>query len=155
MSKVSSLISPKGIAALSMLTLFSCSIPFFGKGQVSQVEGFSEKNAVLSGVIDFKEGCAPGCYKIVLKGLFENGGVQIEAQSDSTGRFSVTAPPGKYVAQVAKDDCGAKEPVELEKNTEHMLSFVVQEVQAIEKSGEEHMPFPSRLPASILSPSSK
>jgi hypothetical protein len=153
MRKASRILSPKGLAALSLLTLFSCSVPFFGKGRVSSNEEGAQKLATLSGVLDFKEGCEAGYYKIVLKGLFDGAGVQVETQSDSLGRFSVTAPPGKYIAQVVKEQCGSKEAVELEKNTEHMLTFVVQESKAIEKVGDLENHFPSRLPASVMVPS--
>jgi hypothetical protein len=131
--------------------MFSCSIPFFGKGRTVHVQGeASEKLATLSGVLEFQEGCGPGYYKVILKGLFEGSGIQVETQSDSLGKFSVSAPPGKYLAQVVRDQCGAKVSVELQSNTEHMFSFVVQESKAIEKVGEENPAFPSRLPASIL-----
>ncbi len=112
----------------------------------------SQKLATLSGVLEFKEGCEAGYYKVILRGLFEGAGVQVETQSDSLGKFSVTAPPGKYLAQVVREQCGAKVTVDLESNTEHMFSFVVQESKAIEKVGEEEARFPSRLPASVLVP---
>ena len=149
----SKILSVKGLAALSLLALFSCSIPFFGKGRTASNEEVSPKLATLSGNLEFNEGCAPGYYKIVLKGLFEGAGVQVETQSDSLGRFSVSAPPGKYLAQVEKDQCGTKETVELESNTEHMFSFVVQESKAIEKAGDMENHFPTRLPASVMVPS--
>ena len=151
MRKASKLLTPKSLVAISLLTMFSCSIPFFGKGRnVGTNEAVSHKLATLSGVMEFKEGCGPGYYKVMLKGLFENAGVQVESQSDSLGRFSITAPPGKYLAQVVKDQCGTKESVELESNTDHMLTFVVQEFKAVEKVGGDKMDFPSRLPASVL-----
>lgn len=152
MRKASQILSPKTIAAISMLALFSCSIPFFGKGRTSVVEDSGRKLASLSGVLEFREGCSPGYYKVILKGLFENADIQVETQSDSLGNFNISAPPGKYVAQVIKDQCGTKESVDLEKNTEHMFSFVVQESKSVEKVAEESYQFPSRLPASILVP---
>jgi hypothetical protein len=151
MRKAKQILNPRSIAALSMLTLFSCSIPFFGKGRVSVSEDSGRKLATLSGVLEFREGCPPGYYKIVLKGLFENSDIQVETQSDTLGKFSLSAPPGKYMAQVIRDQCGSKETVELEKNTEHMFSFVVQESKAVEKIANESFSFPSRLPASVLS----
>ena len=75
-------------------------------------------------------------------------------QSDALGKFSFTAPPGKYLVQVEKNHCGVKQSVELENNTEHMYLFAVQEFKAVEKVGDEEEHFPSRLPASILIPSS-
>lgn len=150
MRKSSRALSVKTIVAISLLTLFSCSIPFFGKGRVAHTGTASEKLATLSGVLEFQEGCGPGYYKVVLKGLFEGSGVQVETQSDSLGKFSVSAPPGKYLAQVVRDQCGAKVSVDLQSNTEHMFSFVVQESKAIEKVEENEAKFPSRLPASVL-----
>lgn len=150
MRKASRILSVKGLVALSLLTLFSCSIPFFGKGRTPASEETSQKMATLSGVLDFKEGCGPGYYKVILRGLFEGAGITVETQSDSLGKFSVTAPPGKYLAQVVKDQCGTKESVDLESNTEHMFTFVVQEFKALEKTDGQEAKFPSRLPASVL-----
>ena len=150
MGTASKILSPKGLAALSLLTLFSCSIPFFGKGRVVASEDAPLKMATLSGVLEYKEGCEAGYYKIVLKGLFESAGVQVETQSDSLGKFSITAPPGKYMAQVVKGQCGTKENLDLESNTEHMFAFVVQESQAMEKVAEQSEQFRNRLPASVL-----
>lgn len=152
MGTASKILSPKGLVTLSLLTLFSCSIPFFGKGRTPATEETSAKLATLSGVLEFKEGCGPGYYKVVLKGLFEGSGIQVETQSDSLGKFSVSAPPGKYLAQVVKEQCGTKETVELESNTEHMFTFVVQESKAMEKIAEQSEQFPNRLPASVLIP---
>jgi hypothetical protein len=142
--------APISLAAMSLLTLFSCSIPFFGKGRNPASNDNSKKMATVSGVLDFKSGCPNGYYKVVLKGLFENSGVQIETQTDVTGRFEFIAPPGKYLAQVNKDQCGAKEMVELERNTEHMFSFAVQETIAEERVEEASVQGVSRLPASVL-----
>lgn len=155
MRKSSYMIGPKGIATMAMLTLFSCSIPFFGKGQVAIVEDQGKKDAQVTGVLEYREGCDAGYYKVVLKGLFENAGIEIETQSDSTGRFIVTAPPGRYLAQAMKGECGVKESIELERNTEHMYSFVVQEFKELEKFSESVPSFPSRLPASVLVPVNK
>lgn len=153
MRNASKILTPKTLAAISLLTLFSCSIPFFGKGRsISSEDQPAQKLATLSGVLEFKEGCEPGYYKVILRGLFEGGGVTVETQSDSLGKFSVTAPPGKYLAQVVKDQCGTKETVDLESNTEHMFSFVVQESKSVEKTAEINEQFPNRLPASVLVP---
>lgn len=152
MGKSSKILTAKSLVVLSFLTLFSCSIPFFGKGRVAATDDHSLKLSTLSGVLEFKEGCGPGYYKVVLKGLFEGAGIEIESQSDSLGKFTIKAPPGRYLAQVVKDQCGTKETVTLENNTEHMFSFVVQESRAIEKIGDEESHFPSRLPASVLVP---
>ncbi len=155
MRKVSLVLAPRSLVTMSMLTLFSCSIPFFGKGRGGVVEDSSKKLATVSGVLEYKEGCVAGYYKVMLKGLFENAGIQIETQSDSTGRFSFTAPPGKYIAQVVKDQCGMKETVELEKNTEHMYTFSVKESDEEEKVMEFNPQSISRLPASVLIAPSK
>ncbi len=106
--------------------------------------------ATVSGVLDYKNGCEAGYYKVVLKGMFENSGVQIETQTDVTGRFEFIAPPGKYLALVNKGQCGTKETVELEKNTEHMFSFAVQETLMEERVEEASVQGVSRLPASLL-----
>jgi len=151
MRKVFSAFASKEDAAIAFLVIFLGFISFFAKERVSQVDPKS-KRTVLSGIIEFKEGCTPGYYRIVLNGLLESSGFQVETQSDSTGHFTLTVPPGKYVAQAVKDDCGAKEVLELEKNTEHMYTFVVQESKGVEKVGEASPPFPSRLPASVLVP---
>jgi hypothetical protein len=150
MRNSSKILSAKSLVALMCLTLFSCSIPFFGKGRVAVTDESAQRLSTLSGVLEYKEGCSPGYYKIVLKGLFEGAGVDVETLTDSLGRFAITAPPGRYLAQVVKDQCGTKESITLESNTEHMFSFVVQESKAIEKVGDEEEHFPSRLPASVL-----
>ncbi len=150
MRKASRMLGPKSLAAMSMLTLFSCSIPFFGKGRTPASNDHSKKMANVSGVLDFQGDCLPGYYKVMLKGLFENAGVQIEAQSDSTGKFEFVAPPGKYLAQVNKDQCGTKEIVELEKNTEHMFSFPVRVMHEEERVVEAAPLGISRIPASVL-----
>jgi len=106
--------------------------------------------ATVSGVLEYRNGCQAGYYKVMLKGLFENSGVQIETQTDVTGRFEFVAPPGKYLAQVVKEHCGTKETVELEKNTEHMFSFAVQETLLEERVDEAPAQGISRLPASVL-----
>lgn len=126
-------------------------MPFFGKGKVTATpKEVTKQLSTLSGILEFREGCAPGYYKLVLRGLFENADVQVETQSDSLGKFTISAPPGQYLAQVVREHCGAKETVTLEKNTEHMVSFVVQESKAIEKVGDLEPHFPARLPASVL-----
>ena len=142
--------APVSLAAMSLLTLFSCSIPFFGKGRNPASNDNSKRMATVSGVLDYKNGCEAGYYKVVLKGMFENSGVQIETQTDVTGRFEFIAPPGKYLALVNKGQCGTKETVELEKNTEHMFSFAVQETLMEERVEEASVQGVSRLPASLL-----
>ena len=154
MRKSSKNLSLKSLAAFSLLALFSGSIPFFGKGKVAPSEDFSKKMATFSGILQFQQGCEPGLYRVMLKGLFEGAGVLYETKTDESGKFTVTALPGKYMAEVAKGHCGFKQPVELENNTEHMFLFAVQEYKAIEKVGDEETHFPSRLPASVLVPSS-
>ena len=56
------------------------------------------------------------------------------------------APPGRYLIEVAREGCGAKQSIELEDNTEHMVSVSVIETKAVERFG---MP-EGRLPASVL-----
>ena len=154
MRQSSRILTAKGLVIFSFLTLFSCSIPFLGKGRIAATDDHTQKLSTLSGVLEYREGCGPGYYKVVLKGLFEGAGIEIESQSDSLGKFTIKAPPGRYLAQVIKDQCGTKETVTLENNTEHMFSFVVQESRAIEKIGDAESRFPSRLPASVLVPTS-
>jgi len=139
------------VTILLTITAFSCSLPIFSKGQggagVAVVDkSFQPKPAKLSGMLDLKEGCTPGFYQIKLQGLFEGANVQVESQSDQAGRFSFVAPPGHYSIQVYKDGCGAKQMLELEDNTEHMISIVVSETKAVEKASNEQ----GRLPSSIL-----
>jgi len=155
MRKASKSLSLKSLAAFSLLALFSCSIPFFGKGRVAPTEENAHKLATFSGILQYQQGCEPGQYRVMLKGLFEGAGVLYETKTDDTGKFSIMALPGKYLAEISKGHCEIKQPVELENNTEHMFLFSVQEYKAIEKVGEEDNHFPSRLPASVLVPSSK
>ena len=139
------------ITILLTVTAFSCSMPIFSRGPSGVAGGvvdksFKPKPAKLSGLLVLKEGCGPGFYQIKLQGLFEGASVQVESTSDQSGRFSLIAPPGQYMVQVNKEGCGAKQPVELEENTEHMISIIVSETKAIEKMGEND----GRLPASVL-----
>ncbi|MBU6153213.1 MAG: hypothetical protein KGP28_02820 [Bdellovibrionales bacterium] len=103
-------------------------------------------SARLSGVILRNEACKAGYFQIKLHGLFEGGSNQVEAQSDQNGRFSVVAPPGHYLIQVQKDGCGTKETIELEENTEHMISLTVGEVTPMVRMGDPD----ARLPASVI-----
>jgi len=146
-------LSVKALVTLSFSFLVSCSIPFFGKGSSVSSDEHVQKLSTLSGVLEYKEGCGPGYYKVILKGLFENSGVDVQSQTDSLGKFTLKAPPGRYLAQVMRDGCGSKENVTLERNTEHMISFVVQDSGSVEKGGDEETHFSSRLPASVLVPS--
>jgi hypothetical protein len=140
------------ITILLTITAFSCSMPIFthGSGGVaanSLDKKFKPKPAKLSGLLDLREGCGPGFYQVKLQGLFEGASVQVESTSDQTGRFSLVAPPGQYMVQVANQEgCGAKQSLELEENTEHMISIIVTETKAIEKVGQDS----GRLPASVL-----
>ncbi len=135
---------------LLSITAFSCSMPLFSKTTAANrdVKNFKPKPAKLSGVLDLHEGCPPGFYQIRLQGLFEGANTQVESQSDQAGHFSLLAPPGQYLMQVGSGACGAKQSVELEENTEHMVSIVVTETKAIEKVGLNQNG--GRLPASIL-----
>jgi hypothetical protein len=139
------------ITILLTVTAFSCSMPIFGRGPAGSSGGvvdksFKPKPAKLSGLLDLREGCGPGFYQIKLQGLIEGASIQVESTSDQTGRFSLVAPPGQYMIQVNKDGCGAKQSLELEENTEHMISIIVSETKAIEKVGQND----GRLPASVL-----
>ncbi len=150
MRKVFTTVASKGILAIAFLALFLSFIPFFAKQRAALLDQHSKKSATLSGMIEFKQGCDPGYYRVVLNGLFENSGFEVETQTDSTGHFILSVPPGRYLAQVVRDDCGASETIELEKNTEHMYTFEVQEFKGVEKVGQGNSTFPSRLPASVL-----
>ena len=139
------------IMILLTVTAFSCSMPLFSRNQaVSGAPGidknFQPKPAKLSGILDLQESCGPGFYQIKLHGLFDGANTQVESQSDQSGHFSLIAPPGRYLVQVKKDGCGAKQSIELEENTEHMISIMVTETKAIEKVGDND----GRLPASVL-----
>jgi hypothetical protein len=139
-----------GISVALILSGFSCSLPFFSRygesGNGSGDRAPSGRAAKLSGYLELGEGCPPGYYQVKLLGLFEGAETQVESQTDQTGRFSIEAPPGRYLVQVAKEGCGAKQSIELEENTEHMISVSVLETKGIEKFG---MP-EGRLPASVL-----
>jgi hypothetical protein len=133
------------------LTGYSCSLPFFNKTGEGANAGGGEKvllPAHLSGVIDLGESCKAGYYQVKLTGLFEGGQSQVETQSDRSGRFSLQAPPGRYMIQVSKDGCGSRQPIELEDNTEHMISMMVTETKGFQR--EEVLE--GRLPASVLVP---
>ncbi len=141
------------VAIFLTITAFSCSLPFFsrpstggnGKG-VSADKKDEPRPAQLSGVIEFGDGCKAGYYQIKLQGIFEGANVQIESQSDQSGHFNLTAPPGRYLLLVNRENCASKQAVELEQNTEHMLSIPVNETKMVEKSSE----IGGRLPASVL-----
>ncbi|NDG84003.1 MAG: hypothetical protein EBX52_03070 [Proteobacteria bacterium] len=102
----------------------------------------------MSGVIALDEPCKAGYYQVKLTGLFDGGQNQVETQSDRAGRFSLQAPPGRYLVQVAKDGCGARQSIELEDNTEHMISVMVSETGNYQREQE----IDGRLPASVLVP---
>ncbi len=142
------------IAILLTITAFSCSLPIFSKNQTSGSAGavgekaFQPRPAKLSGVLELHEGCSPGYYQVRLQGIFDGASVQVESQSDESGRFSLVAPPGRYLMMVNKENCGSKQAIELEENTEHMFSVVVQETKAVEKFSQNDNG--DRLPASIL-----
>ena len=138
------------VTILLSITAFSCSMPLFSKNAgntaATASKGFQPKPAKLSGVLELHEGCVPGFYQIKLHGLFEGANTQVESQSDQNGRFSLVAPPGNYLMQVSNASCGAKQTLELEENTEHMISVIVTETKPIEKIGQND----GRLPASVL-----
>lgn len=106
---------------------------------------FQPRPAKLSGVVTLKDSCQAGYYQIRLQGL-ETTQIQVDAQTDQSGHFSLVAPPGQYMMTVNKAECGSTEKIVLEENTEHMLAVSVQETKQIEKSGK----MKGRLPASVL-----
>jgi hypothetical protein len=128
------------------LTAFSCSLPFFGKNEEGRGERGSSLPARLTGVLELNSGCSGGYYQIRLVGLNDETQNQVESQSDQNGRFSIVAPSGSYQIQVAKGECGVKQTIHLEGNTEHMISLPVAETRALEKAENSQ----GRLPASIL-----
>ena len=142
------------VMILLTVTAFSCSMPIFSKNQgVSSSNQVADKNfqpkpAKLSGVLELKEGCAAGYYQIRLQGIFEGANVQVESQTDESGHFNLVAPPGRYLMMVNKESCGSKQTIELEENTEHMFSVIVQETKEVEKFGVNANN--DRLPASVL-----
>jgi len=145
------------IAVILTLTAFSCSLPIFSKNQGSHSSeatsdrSFQPRPAKLSGVLELHEGCTPGYYQIRLQGMFEGRNVQVESQSDESGHFSLTAPPGHYLMLVNKENCGSRQVIELEENTDHMFSVDVQETKSVEKTAQEDLGS-GRLPASVLVP---
>ena len=138
---------------LLSLSAFSCSMPIFTRVSTPATtangadKNFKQKPAKLSGLLELKGDCTPGYYQVKLQGLFEGANTQVESQSDQSGHFSLIAPPGRYLMSVSKEGCGSKQNIELEENTEHMLSIAVTEMRASEKTGEKGG---GRLPASIL-----
>jgi hypothetical protein len=138
---------PALIASCLGVTAFSCSLPLFGK---QAGEGVGDRGssipARLSGVLDRAPSCGTGYYQIRLVGLGEETQTQVEAQSDQNGKFTMVAPAGSYQIQVTKGDCGVKQVLHLEGNTEHMVSLSVGETKAIEKADQGV----GRLPASVL-----
>lgn len=130
-------------------TAFSCSLPFLSR--TNSANGVSDKSfqprpAKLSGVLSLSDSCTPGYYQVRLQGLFEASAIQVDSQTDQSGRFSLVAPPGQYMMIVSKEECGSRERVTLEENTEHMLAVNVGETRQFEKSGK----IKGRLPASVL-----
>jgi hypothetical protein len=128
------------------VTAFSCSLPFFAKNEEGRGERGSSFPARLTGVLELNPRCSGGYYQIRLVGLNDESQNQVESQSDQNGRFSIVAPSGSYQIQVAKGECGVKQTIHLEGNTEHMISLPVAETQALEKAENS----PGRLPASVL-----
>ena len=140
------------VAVLLTVTAFSCSLPIFSRSVAPNpnLSAHDQSNqlhpAKLSGVLDLNGDCVPGYYQVKLQGIFETVNIQVESQTDQTGHFSLTAPPGKYIMSVSKDGCGSKQTVELEENTEHMYSVVVFDTNSVDREGQKG----GRLPASVL-----
>jgi hypothetical protein len=151
-------------AVLLTLTAFSCSLPLFSRNQAqspsaanvanatggvvgnSVDKNFQPRPAKVSGVLSFSPGCEAGYYQIKLQGIFEGSQVQVESQTDQSGHFALVAPAGKYLMTVTKENCGSKQTVELEENTEHMFSVSID----LNKSTEKVSEVGGRLPASVL-----
>jgi hypothetical protein len=136
-----------------IVTAVSCSVPFFartgaGSAGIPTDKAEKVKPSRLSGVITLLDDCAPGYYQVRLQGLFESTQIQVDSQSDQSGRFNIVVPPGEYTMTVNKGECGAKERITLEENTEHMVAVQVQDSKRIEKVGR----LKGRLPASVLVP---
>ncbi len=146
MAFISSRSSLLTFAVLLTVTAFSCSMPLFSRVQGTKAAGETPKPSRLSGLLQMEQGCEHGYYQIKLQGLFESANIQVEAQSDESGHFTLVAPPGKYLMQALKGNCGSKQVIELEDNTEHMVSISVSETAASEKIGQNG----GRLPASVL-----
>jgi hypothetical protein len=129
-------------------TAISCSLPFLGRNVASTgtEKTFQPRPAKLSGVLTLKDDCTPGYYQVKLQGLFDSAQIQVDSQTDQSGHFSLIAPPGQYLMIVNKEECGSRERIVLEENTEHMLEVPVQETKAIERTGK----IKGRLPASVL-----
>lgn len=128
-------------------TAFSCSLPFFKGGLNSNgVLRVEPKASKLSGLVQFSESCPAGYYQVRLQGLHETSNVQVSGETDAAGKFSLSAPAGRYLMWVNKDGCGSKEPVELQENTEHMVSVFVGEINSVERMENSE----GRLPASVL-----
>lgn len=104
--------------------------------------------AKLSGVLNLNDQCPSGYYLVRLKGQSAGAQIQVETQSDPSGRFQLQAPPGEYALEVERGECGSSERVVLEENTEHMMAVGVQNSRPIDKEGKIR----GRLPASVLVP---
>lgn len=128
------------------MTAFSCSFSFFKTENVKNNE--ANRPAQLSGFIHFNSSCPQGYYHVRLQGIQESSQVQVMTEADAAGKFTMNAPMGKYLLWVHKGECGAKESVELQENTEHMISISVDENNSIEKYEEMN----GRFPASIVEP---
>lgn len=135
-------------ALILVVTAFSCSLPMFRIGAPGAADKRVPKNTKLSGVLQPQESCQLGYYQIKLQGILENSQIQVETQTDSTGHFSLLAPAGTYLLNVTKDDCGSKESITLQENTEHMVAVLVRPFNSVDKMDTEW----SRIPASILVP---
>ena len=135
------------IGIVLTITAFSCSLPFFkGSSMMSAERTPRAKSARLSGILQLQEGCGKGYYQVKLQGILDNSNIQVESQTDSSGRFNLLAPAGAYMMLVTKENCGSRETVELSENTEHMLSVSIREIKSVEKLEKNW----GRIPASIL-----
>ncbi len=140
---------PLRISVISLAAIFTVwtFASFFGKGTVhSAIRGSQGRSSKLSGVLNLQEGCEKGYYQVTLVGMLENSNIRVESQTDSSGRFNLTAPAGKYEMSFSKGNCGSKEGLELSENSEDMVSVTVREIKSVERFGNEA----GRIPASIL-----
>jgi hypothetical protein len=128
-----------------VITAFSCSLPIF-KGGSNSKQNQTQKKASLSGVLQLSSDCTAGYYQVKLQGILENSQIQVDTQSDASGHFTLLAPAGRYWLMTSKDECGSKDPVELQENTEHMLAVAVRSIRALDQSNTEW----ARIPSSIL-----
>lgn len=140
-----------GTAGVAVVVLFAQKVFHrIQKAEAPQAESKIEatRPAKLSGVLNLNDQCPSGYYLVRLKGQSSGAQIQVETQSDPSGKFQLQAPPGEYALEVERGECGSSERVVLEENTEHMMAVGVQNSRPIDKEGKIR----GRLPASVLVP---